>query len=198
MYEREKEGEVIGCHKFCVDLNASLYKRFIQLIRDHKTFLLEVFCPILLTLIGCFIASVNFLTDSNPKQFNLGLLPTPQTTTYNSLPYIFNNLNTTNSSSGIFNSSTYENFVQYQNTTPYTSSINALVDFNNYIFQSNSTNNLAGYFVLNFDNVNKIYESIVFVNTIAQDAAPIFYQDMMTNMINKICGRPINIQVKHF
>ena len=194
MYEREKEGEVIGCHKFCVDLNASLNKRFIQLIRDHKTFILEVFCPIILTLVGCFIASVNFLIDSNPKQFNLGLLPTPQTTTYNSIPYIFNGIN----SSSIFVNSSVENFSAYQNKTPYSTSINALVDFNNFIFQSNSTNNLAGYFVLNFDNVNKIYESIVFVNTIAQDAAPIFYQDMMTNMINNICRRPINIQVKHF
>ena len=109
-------------------------------------------------------------------------------------PYIFNGIN----SSSIFVNSSVENFSAYQNKTPYSTSINALVDFNNFIFQSNSTNNLAGYFVLNFDNVNKIYESIVFVNTIAQDAAPIFYQDMMTNMINNICRRPINIQVKHF
>ena len=35
MYEREKEGEVSECHIFVVDLNASIYKRFIQLIVDH-------------------------------------------------------------------------------------------------------------------------------------------------------------------
>lgn len=191
MYRRE-EGEVTGFNKFCVDLNASLYKRLIQLIRDYKTLILEVVCPILLVLIGLIIANIDFVKDSPPKEFSTNLLPTPQNTFYVNSPYISKDLNP----SDVFQNSSIQTFSSYDNSvkslnTPF----EAITDFVNYIFQYKSTNELAGYYLLNADKTKNIYDSIIFINTVAQDSAPIFYQDHMSKMINAIAGKKVNISV---
>ena len=50
-----------SCSKFFKDFKISFMKRFYQIIREKKTFILEIFCPILLTLIGCLVGYIEFL-----------------------------------------------------------------------------------------------------------------------------------------
>ena len=193
MYEREKEGEVIGFDKFIVDLKASLYKRSIHLIRDYKSFVLEVICPILLVVIGLFISNINFTSNSFPKELSLALLP-KQTTTYNLVPFAVNDLD----SSKIFISSDNEKFVNYSNQQFYPDALSALVDYNKYLSQKQNTENLSGYYVINTNNTSKVYDSVVFINLKSQDAAPIFLQDHLTKMISAISQKNVKISVNFY
>jgi len=191
MYRRE-EGEVTGFNKFCVDLNASLYKRLIQLIRDYKTLILEVVCPILLVLIGLIIANIDFIKDSPPKEFTINLLPTPQNTFFVNSTYYVNDTSPGN----VFQNSSIETFTSYDNSKKSLSSpFDSITDFVNYLFQNTNTNQMAGYYILNADKTNNVYDSIIFVNTVAQDSAPIFYQDHLSKMVNAIAGKQVNITV---
>ena len=47
--------------KIIRDIKVSIKKRIFQIYRDKKTFFLEILCPILLTLIGCIVASIDML-----------------------------------------------------------------------------------------------------------------------------------------
>ena len=144
-------------------------------------------------MIGLFIANIEFVKNSFPKEFNLSLLPSPQTTYYNKLPFASNDIETSN----IFISSSNQKFVAYDNTA-LSNPVDELVEYNSYLYSTSNTNNLAGYFVLNFDQTNKIYDTVVFVNLKAQDSAPVFYQDHFNKMIGAISGRKINISVKFY
>ena len=171
-----------------------MYKRSIQLIRDYKSFVLEVVCPILLVIIGLCIANFSFNSDSRPKELSLKLLPLPQTTTYNSIPFRNNQISTDK----IFSNTSDEKFIPYSNKNDSSNVTGYLIDFTNYLYKSTTNQKLAGYNVLNTDKVNNIYDSFVFIDLISKDAAPIFLQDHLTRMINAISDNPVYISVKLF
>ena len=54
------------CSKVVNDLCVSLKKRMLQIIRDSKSFLLEILCPVLLVLLGLGVSSIDF-TRANPS-----------------------------------------------------------------------------------------------------------------------------------
>ena len=49
--------------KFYIDLCVLNKKRFKQIYRDSKTFILEILCPILLILIGLIVSSIEYYPD---------------------------------------------------------------------------------------------------------------------------------------
>ena len=52
--------------KFCCDARILLKKRSLQIVRDTKTFMLEILCPILLVLVGCVVVQIDIFKDSEP------------------------------------------------------------------------------------------------------------------------------------
>ncbi|MCQ2820575.1 MAG: ABC transporter permease, partial [archaeon] len=66
LFEENFFGNYSSCEKFAIDLRISLKKRLFQVIRDVRTFVLEILCPILLVLIGLAVTKVNFIDDSDP------------------------------------------------------------------------------------------------------------------------------------
>ena len=52
--------------KFWYDVGILLKKRSLQIIRDTKTFMLEILCPILLVLVGCLVVQIDIFEDSKP------------------------------------------------------------------------------------------------------------------------------------
>ena len=52
--------------KFWYDAVILLKKRSLQIIRDTKTFMLEIICPILLVLVGCLVVQIDIFEDSKP------------------------------------------------------------------------------------------------------------------------------------
>ena len=190
-YERSLEGEVTGTKMFFNHLKACLMKRFLQIIRDKKTFVLEVFCPILLVLTGLIVVSVKLIYDSPPRDMKMNLLPSPQTITINANPLYSRDLDL----KAVFKNKSDEtyNFVDISNTT----SIASLVEFNNRLFlNNNDTKNLAGYFILNTSNSSNQYDAVLLINTVSKDACVIFLQNFFNNMISAISGKQVEINVK--
>ena len=54
------------CGKFCADFRTNFIRRLYLIIRDKKGFIMEVFCPVALILIGCIISQVNFSYSTKP------------------------------------------------------------------------------------------------------------------------------------
>ena len=52
--------------KFLYDFGILLKKRALQIVRDTKTFMLEILCPILLVLVGCLVVQIDIFKDSEP------------------------------------------------------------------------------------------------------------------------------------
>ena len=69
--ERNYDKKINYNSKFFRDFKISFMKRFYQIIREKKTFILEILCPILLTLIGCLVGYIEFLDEN--KTFPLKL-----------------------------------------------------------------------------------------------------------------------------
>ena len=60
--------------KFFFDAFALLKKRSFQIIRDTKTFMLEIICPILLVLVGCIVVQIDIFKESDPIHCDLNSL----------------------------------------------------------------------------------------------------------------------------
>jgi len=189
-YERSEEGEAKGFKMFCAHLSACLTKRFLQIIRDKKTFVLEVFCPILLIFTGLLVTSVRIINDSPPRQVTMDLLPNPQQIKVNSIPFLQKDLDP----KSIFVDKNYEKFIflDIHNSTI----TEELVEFNNQLFNDiNDTSYLGGYYLLNADNTQNTYDAVLFVNTVSQDGSEIFLQDFFNNIISSLVGKTVEINV---
>ena len=60
-----------NCNKFSKDFKISFMKRIKQIIREKKTFILEIICPFLLALIGCLVGYIEFLEENRTFPFHL-------------------------------------------------------------------------------------------------------------------------------
>ena len=74
------------------DSKISFKKRIIQIYRDKISFILEVLCPIILTLIGCLVGSIEFLEKNRSFPFHLNQIDKdPQTIYYSYINNDFKN-----------------------------------------------------------------------------------------------------------
>ena len=191
--EVEKE-KISSSTKFFIDLKISIKKRFLQIIRDKKSFLLEILCPIILVLIGLGVSSVHFIKNSPFLYVNLNLLPTGETILTNqrlfnngTVPIVFrdnadSNLNLTYSFADDVNNNDVES---------------TLINFNNFLFKTNLTNSYGSYYLLNINKKTQIYEFVTFVNTQSRNSPIIFAQQMMDQILNFASDRQINVNFSH-
>lgn len=206
-YNPVEDNEKSSLKKFFIDIYAVIYKRWFQIIRDRKSFLLEFLCPILLVLIGCGVSSVKFQRNSPNKIMDFTKLPNPQYPFVNTVPFsnqqnqnfnLANNLLTQNSSLYTFNSTT--SFVN-----PNTNYSDAFLRYNDYITSlkkvndSSSNNYLGSYYIFKVDNgVNNEYTKFeigILTNTKSLDAPIIFTQEILTNLISIATNQKVKIQV---
>ena len=85
-----------NCTKILRDIKISFKKRIFQIYRDKKMFISEILCPILLTLIGCLVGSIEFLEKNRVFPLHLNQLTNDTQTIFYSYPdnfkYNFPNL----------------------------------------------------------------------------------------------------------
>jgi ATP-binding cassette, subfamily A (ABC1), member 3 len=191
-FEFNRDQQVTSFTKFFTDFKSSMKKRFIQIIRDKKSFFLEVFCPIILVLVGLGLSSVQFINDSPIVNVNINLLPSGQTVFINR--NLFSNVTNPISFKDLDNSNVTFN---YQTTNNGQSVANTILNFNNLLYSLNYTNSYGSYYILNFDKVNQKYEYILLSNTQSRNA-PIIYTQYMTNQIlSYATDKKININYSH-
>lgn len=207
-YDPQTDHIKSGTIKFFIDIRAIMFKRFLQIIRDRKSFLLEFLCPILLVLIGCGVSSITFDKMSESRIMDFSQLPNPQNIFVNTFPLRGNNLNLQN-----YLASSNENFYKFNFTNQFNNPTGAtyaksLMNYNDYVTKlvlGNSTeanNFLGSYFIFNINtgtnNQFTQYEVGVLPNSKSQDAVIIFTQEILSNLISKVKGQTVKIKVKFY
>ena len=186
------------CGKFSTDLGVSLKKRLLQVIRDKKTFILEILCPIVLIVIGLAVSSVEF-TNGNPS-FELSpssILSSTQSIYY--INTIYNDqtgeipqaLITDNSNADIqwkelsLQSSTTTDIGQNLLTC-----LNSLYDLNlSNRTVDNSEDSYGAYYFLTVDSSQHLYEFISFVHLQSRQSAIIYPEYMMNKIVHYATGK---------
>ena len=194
--------------KFCNDFIASFKRRLYLIIRDFKSFLMEVLCPILLVIIGLFVSRININWSSDPWKMDISYLG-KQNVLFSSIE-------------GIRNIKDYYFYDNYTNVTCQTLEINkftqnekaeAIVNFIDKIFETNNETedsklkevdmtdeNYVGYFgaLLMLSEKNDNFEFLIAVNARVKHSVPIYNFYFMKQIIQKALRRKIKIDFTHY
>ena len=171
--------------KILRDAKISFKKRIFQIYRDKKTFLLEILCPIILTLIGCVVGSIEFLEKN--RTFPLLINQITNDTQLIFYSYLNNNLKKTfkdlflEYSSEDLSKIKYEeidlssfNFIFYPELV-----LNELYE----IKKTKKEKNFVHYIISELDTRKHIYEFYMFVDIISRQSAPIYANYLYKNLI---------------
>ena len=169
--------------KFIIDLKISIKKRGVQIIRDTKTFFLEILCPILLTLIGLIVSYLNFVQNAP------GFLCSPSEISTETQLLYYSSTDFTNQ-----NKIPFEIIKGYDET--FTNSKVEPIDLNSNIqeiFPSSvtfandiydlHTNSPVYYYFINFNKENSNYDFISFINTTSRQSTIIYPNFLLNNLI---------------
>lgn len=171
------------CRKFSIDLGVSLKKRSLQIIRDIKSFLLEVLCPILLVLIGLAVSSVEYFREEK----NFVVRPTSLLSSQT----IYYNRDITVPSEVL--SKDKENTVQFELLEKKISTGNKVIDYMNDLYQKNDTNNYGAYYFTKLDKINNKYEFISLINAQARQSAIVYNEFMLNNIVKYASTNEVTI-----
>ena len=184
--------------KFLFDAVALLKKRFFQIIRDTKTFMLEIICPILLVLVGCLVVQIDIFEDSKPILCNEDSLAAfgKQVIYYGNMQN--NDANNVYRDNFKFESTNVTTEFLTTDTTP-SSSKEGLKDFIEKLYQKGkdgSLNNFGALYTIKADFVtNKQFDVVEVINGRARQS-PMMYAYVFINQILKGCG--IKFEYKHY
>ena len=193
--------------KFCNDFQASFKRRMFLIMRDLKSFLMEVLCPILLVLIGLLVSKVKFKWSSDPWKINISFIG-KQNVVFSSID-------------GINNIEDYYFYESYPNVTCQTLDIGnfsqeqkyeSIVTFVDEMYEiskdtENSKykevdmldDNYIGYFgaLLMWHEENNNYEFLELINQRITHGLPIYSFYFMKQIIEKAAGHKVNIEFTH-
>ena len=172
------------CQKMLRDSKISFKKRIIQIYRDKISFILEVLCPIILTLIGCLVGSIEFLEKNRSFPFHLNQIDKdPQTIYYsyinndfkNSFEELFKEYSSDDLSNIEFEQINYSgnflsNIKQYLNNLY---NLKKKVKKKSYVY----------YIISDIDEMNHIYEFNCIVDIKPRQAAPIYANFLLNNFV---------------
>ena len=177
--------------KITIDLSVSLKKRCYQIIRDTKSFLLEVLCPIILVLIGLGVSSVEFNTDNAHFLVEPSALIDQQIIYYGnqmsnseaSIPSLFI---TDDNSNLTFTSISIEN--KDNITASMISFMNSLITLNPNS-EAKFTNSFGAYYFIDIDKSIHKYEFATFVNLISRQSAIVYPSYMLNKIVHYATGK---------
>lgn len=160
------------------------------MIRDKKTFILEIVCPIILVLIGLGVSSVTFDKSTPSSKVDFTTLPNPVKIMINSympdgvrLPSAFSNIKT--------------DLVEatYDDMAPGVNNNQNVKNYLNELNRKNVTDSYGSYYIMKLDQINNSYEFVTFINTQAKGAAVVFPQYLMNQIHSYAASRSINVEV---
>jgi len=186
--------------KFLFDSVALLKKRTFQIVRDTKTFMLEIICPILLVLVGCLVVQIDIFKDSDPLLCNENSLAA-----FGKQVIYYGDIKNDNS---YFNKYKFEStnvtteFLETDTTPEYTSTTRAKDGLKYFIEKlyekendKNSLNNFGALYTINADTTNKKYDVVQVVNGRARQS-PMMYAYVFMHQILEEAG--IEFEYTHY
>jgi len=208
LFETEFKEDYSKKSKFCNDFYASFKRRIFLVIRDLKSFLMEVLCPIILVVIGLAVSKVKFKWVSDPWRMDISYIGL-QNVLFSSIE-------------GIENIQNYHFSDDYFNVTCQTLDINnfskeqkqqAIINFVDKIYEINkdkedsklkevdmTDENYVGYFgaLLMLKEENNNYEFVEAINSRVAHGVPIYTFYFLKQIIQKASGHKINIDFVHY
>ena len=174
--------------KILYDSGILLKKRALQIVRDTKTFMLEIICPILLVIVGCLVVQIDIFKDSDPIHC------TPETLSHFGDQVIYygsidNQQNNYFDDFKIERKNVTSEFLPYEGTTANTTQ--GLVNFIDALYSKskdkNAKNNFGALFKIKADHATNQYDVIEVVNGRARQS-PMMYAYTFMNKILEING----------
>ena len=193
--------------KFCNDFKATFIRRLYLIIRDLKSFLMEILCPIILVIIGLCISRVNISWSSDPWRMNISYIGRQNV--------LFSSID------GIKDIKEYYFDDKYINVTCKTLNIQkfsqnekdkAIYNFIDSIYETNkdtedsklkevdmTDENYVGYFgsLLMMNEENDNYEFLIVVNARVKHSVPIYNFYFMKQIIQRAAKHKVNIDFTH-
>ena len=192
LFKQKYIKEFTKTEKFLFDSVALLKKRLFQIIRDTKTFMLEILCPIILIIVGCSVVQINIFEDSKPIYCNKDTLAAfgKQVIYYGDInnndnyydKFRFESVNVTTQ---------FLSIDEIPSTSSETKAKDGLKSFIEKLYQkehdSNALNNFGALYAINADTINSKYDVIQIINGRARQS-PMMYAYVFMNQILENAG----------
>ena len=185
-----------NCTKILRDIKISFKKRIFQIYRDKKTFISEILCPILLTLIGCLVGSIEFLEKNRVFPLHLNQLTNDTQTIFYSYPdnfkYNFPNLDNKLFSGDLANVKFKRIEISDNNFDR-----NSILYMNTFYNIKKEVNerSYAYYILSEIDIINHKYELFCFLDIVPRQSAPIYTNYLLNKMLGFITNNP-NLEIE--
>jgi len=214
LYDLNYLNEFTRVQKFFSDFMSNFIRRFYSTIREKKSLIMEIFCPILLFLIGCIISKFNtyyptpvfgandihnignqiIYYSSLDKSINMKnyFIPEKENVTNKNLNILENSVNQieNDKSLGIYKfiSTIFNSTMNLENT------IEKQIEMNN----NNYIGCYGNFLLLNEPNeLNKNYEFVELINTRVLQGVPLFTSAFLEQIIRKDSNNKVSINFKH-
>ena len=194
--------------KFLNDFKISMKRRYLITIRDIKGFLMEILCPIILTLFGLLLSKIEIGYKSGPVEVSFEELG-KQNIIYSSYDDTNINLNDfilENIPSTKIEGLTFDNFPDKKDAVK--EYINKIYEIQKDTEDSSkkevdmASDDYTGYFgslfMLEVDNSNKKYEFIIALNARVRQGLPIYSYYFLKHILEKACGKKLSITFTHY
>ena len=194
--------------KFLNDFKISMKRRYLITIRDIKGFLMEILCPIILTLFGLLLSKIEIGYKSGPVEVSFEELG-KQNIIYSSYDDTNINLNDfilEDIPSTKIEGLTIDNFPDKKDAVK--EYINKIYEIQKDTEDSSkkevdmASDDYTGYFgslfMLNVDNSNKKYEFIIALNARVRQGLPIYSHYFLKHILEKACGKKLSITFTHY
>ena len=194
--------------KFLNDFKISMKRRYLITIRDIKGFLMEILCPIILTLFGLLLSKIEIGYQSGPVEVSFEELG-KQNIIYSSYDDTNINLNDfilENIPSTKIEGLTIDNFPDKKDAVK--EYINKIYEIQKDTEDSSkkevdmASDDYTGYFgslfMLDVDNSNKKYEFIIALNARVRQGLPIYSHYFLKHILEKACGKKLSITFTHY
>ena len=196
--------------KFINDFKICMKRRYLITIRDLKGFLMEVLCPIILTLFGLLLSQIELGNSSGPVEVSFegikkqNILYSSYNTNININDFFLNGIE------GV-ESIKIEGFDSSQFSTKKGAIKNymeKIFDIEKYTEDSSkkevdmSGDDYKAYFgsllLLEEDDINKKYEFVMILNARVRHCIPIYSYYFLKKILEKACGHELNIKYTHY
>ena len=195
LYDEENYNQQYSfCQKFYIDLSVSVKKRFKQIYRDSKTFILEILCPVLLIIIGLGVSSVEYFPSSPVVK-----LSPSEITKDNQVIFYYDKcikskndfpMKVVEGYDSSFTNYKLEKIDVIENENfPHVS----IIDFWEKIYKKNYTNNYGSYLCITYDEKDLIFEVVTVVNSRARQGTIIYPSFLFSNIIKQITKKDLEI-----
>ena len=194
--------------KFLNDFKISMKRRYLITIRDIKGFLMEILCPIILTLFGLLLSKIEIGYKSGPVEVSFEELG-KQNIIYSSYDDTNINLNDfilEDIPSTKIEGLTIDNFPDKKDAVK--EYINKIYEIQKDTEDSSkkevdmASDDYTGYFgslfMLEVDNSNKKYEFIIALNARVRQGLPIYSYYFLKHILEKACGKKLSITFTHY